>query len=628
MTIDVNGPWFCDEYGRTVLLRGVNLSGSSKIPSRPNGATHRSEGFFDHRNVSFVGRPFPLEEAPEHFCRLKAWGLTTLRFLVTWEAVEHSGPGIYDEEYLDYLEAIIRLAGEYGFRVVIDPHQDVWSRFSGGDGAPGWTFEAAGIDLRNIHQTAGAILHQFHGDPFPQMVWPTNGMRLAAATMFTLFFGGNDFAPLTRVDGEPIQEYLQRHYFAAFQQVARRLKNLPAVIGYEAMNEPTSGFIGIKDLTRPMLPVKFGATFSPLQSMLLGSGIPQEIEVWQRHLFGSRLVERQLMNPQRLRIWREGFDGVWRQNRVWDIDAHGNVRVLNPHHFYQVRGRTVNFSQDYMRPFLNRFAAAIRQIVPDALIFIETDPRLPPPIWGPDDARRIVYAPHWYDPAVLFLKTFTPWAGYDVHTGRIVLGSGRVRRSYIEQNARYKRYAAERLGNIPTFIGETGIAFDLNGRRAYRTGDFSAQVRAMDRTLNAMDSNLLSYAIWNYTPDNDNERGDQWNGEDLSIFSRDQQTDPADIHSGGRALAAIVRPYPRATAGEPLHLAFDLNRREFRFEFRHNPAARAPTEIFVPNYQYPNGYNVWITDGECEVKVEDQLLIYHHDSNRAIHRIKIMPNKA
>ena len=44
-------------------LRGVNLGGSSKVPARPDGATWRREGFFEHRNVSFVGRPVPLHGA-------------------------------------------------------------------------------------------------------------------------------------------------------------------------------------------------------------------------------------------------------------------------------------------------------------------------------------------------------------------------------------------------------------------------------------------------------------------------------------------------------------------------------------------------------------------------------------
>jgi hypothetical protein len=135
-----DGKWLKDESGRIAILRGVNLGGSSKVPYKPDGATHNKNSFFDHRNVSFVGRPFPLEEADEHFRRLREWGLTFLRLLVTWEAIEHSGPGIYDEAYLDYIYTLVKRAGEYGFTLFIDPHQDVWSRFSGGDGAPGWTF--------------------------------------------------------------------------------------------------------------------------------------------------------------------------------------------------------------------------------------------------------------------------------------------------------------------------------------------------------------------------------------------------------------------------------------------------------------------------------------------------------
>lgn len=30
----------------------------------------------NHADVTFVGRPFPLEEAPDHLARLRRWGLT------------------------------------------------------------------------------------------------------------------------------------------------------------------------------------------------------------------------------------------------------------------------------------------------------------------------------------------------------------------------------------------------------------------------------------------------------------------------------------------------------------------------------------------------------------------------
>ena len=108
--IDTDGTWFKDRHGRRLLLRGVNLGGSSKVPY-PDGATYKREGFFEHREVSFVGRPFPLDEVDEHFQRLKSWGLTCLRFLVTWEAIEHAGPGQYDNAYLDYLQVVVEKVG-------------------------------------------------------------------------------------------------------------------------------------------------------------------------------------------------------------------------------------------------------------------------------------------------------------------------------------------------------------------------------------------------------------------------------------------------------------------------------------------------------------------------------------
>ena len=141
-----------------------------------------------------------------------------------------------------------------------------------------------------------------------------------------------------------------------------------------------------------------------------------------------------------------------------------------------------------------------------------------------------------------------------------VFGRGAVRRSLLAQLARLSRAAAERAGGIPVLLAEFGTPFDLDGRRAYRTGDFSVHEKALDRSFQAIEENRLSCAIWNYCADNTNARGDQWNGEDLSIFSRDQRHNPVDLSSGGRALRALVRPYPRATAGELLRVRFDMRR--------------------------------------------------------------------
>ena len=89
----LEGPWILEPgTNRTLILRGVNLSGGSKLPQ--GLPSHQPRGFWEDydRDVSFVGRPFALEDADEHLDRLREWGFTFLRFIFTWEAIEHAGP--------------------------------------------------------------------------------------------------------------------------------------------------------------------------------------------------------------------------------------------------------------------------------------------------------------------------------------------------------------------------------------------------------------------------------------------------------------------------------------------------------------------------------------------------------
>lgn len=604
--IRISPPWFKDEFDRTLLLRGVNLGGSSKVPFKPDGATYQFANFFDHRSVSFIGRPFPLDEADEHFARLKYWGFNILRFLVTWEAVEHSGPGIYDEAYLDYLHEVIKKANEYGLSVFIDPHEDVWSRFSGGDGAPGWTFEVLGMDLTKFTVTGAAITHQTHGDPFPRMIWPTNNSKFAAATLFTLFFAGNDLASKTRVEGVPSQDYLQYHYIQAMVKVAAKLSDLPNVIGFNTLNEPSNGYIGNLDLMKHFGDLQMGVSPTPWQSMQLAYGLPQKVDILDRTYFGVRKIGETWLNLEKESLWMPGYQDIWIENGVWAISHSQEAKLIEPSHFSHVANHQINFLEDYYLPFLVKFSKAIRNATPDAIIFIDNIPATTPPLIPPTALDNIAFADHWYDGLSLLFKRYSPFIGYDTLNSRIVFGPGAIHKAFRLALQHPKELAKTRLNDAPVLIGEIGIPYDMSRKKAFRTGNFTEQAKTFDRTMQALEANLLSYTLWNYTADNNNQHGDLWNNEDLSIFSRDQQKDPNDINSGGRALEAVVRPYPVCTAGEPLSLRFDYRTGAFEFTYNADPQLGHPTVFFVPLLHYFAGVNIVASSGQVKLDLQHQ----------------------
>ncbi|MDR2134111.1 MAG: glycoside hydrolase family 5 protein, partial [Treponema sp.] len=366
-----------DGEGRGLILRGVNLGGGSKNPFGPPGWGLTAESLKVREDASFAGRPFPLEEAESHFERLSRAGLTFLRLVVTWEALEHSGPGQYDEAYLAYLRKILLEAEKKGISVFIDPHQDVWSRWTGGDGAPAWTLEKIGMDIDRLDLTGAALTRQrygeFHksaahpeGDPFPRMMWPGNYNRYAAATMFSLFFGGKTFAPGLDIEGENAQDWLQERYIAAFRHCYRRLKNCAALAGWGVMNEPHYGFIGHRDLGRaenPMVPL--GQRPSPWACMQAASGYPVDVPF---HRLGKP-VQRETFNPQGVSLFREGFACPWKQAGVW-TDSGGEPRLLRPDHFSASRDRPVDFTGGFLKPFIRRFIERMKEANENCFFFI------------------------------------------------------------------------------------------------------------------------------------------------------------------------------------------------------------------------------------------------------------------
>ncbi|KAL4208440.1 glycoside hydrolase [Rhizopus microsporus] len=651
-----SGRWFKDDQGRTLILRGVNVCGSSKLPTSPYpGSTHLYDEnlFWDHRNVSFIDRPFPLKDAHEHFSRLRNWGLTLIRLLVPWESIEHAGPGSYDEEYIDYLRELIKMMPKYGLKCIIDPHQDTWSRFSGGSGAPGWTFEVAGLNIKNFKETGAAYVHNTNavpGDPLP-MVWPTNYTKLASCTMFTLFFAGDTFAPKRTFQGQTIQQFLNDHFIRAYEHLAQRLADLDAVLGFEFMNEPHPGYIGLDHLDAfdPIVNLFFGDSPSPLQCFALGAGIPQSVGVYVKSWpFPTKKSHDRVINASKVSAWVDHC--IWKEHGVWKVDDHGNPQLVNTHYFskHPVTGKKVSFYNDFYKPLVNRYVKAIQAVKKEYYCLVEPLANERPPVYDEDDCHhRVIFSPHWYDLNCVFYKKFNGKITHDVQhlqRGGNVLkatyfGKSGAKKNYRGQIRNIKEDGIKNMGEKPCILGEVGIPMDLNNRVAFTDDDYSSHIDFMDSVLYALETNLMNFILWNYDVCNDHEYGDHWNGENFSIYSAKKAKEDylehdaeksalskRHLYDGGRVLEAVLRPYAVKVAGTPVSAEFNLDTLQYTFSFipHGNTEYSKVTEIFVPYLHYGNKtIDTKVNFGECYYDEEKQTLYHYYKSDEAPKQVTI-----
>jgi hypothetical protein len=404
------------------------------------------------------------------------------------------------------------------------------------------------------------------------MMWPSNYNRYAAATMFSLFFGGRAFAPGLDIEGENVQDWLQERYIAAFRHCYRRLKNCAALAGWGIMNEPHYGFIGRRDLGRAENPlVPLGARPSPWACMQAASGYPVDVPVYRL----GRPVQWETFNPQGASLFKEGYACPWKQAGVWTGEGRER-RLLRPDHFSSYRNRPADFTGDFLKPFIRRFIEKMKEANENCFFFIEGVPQGDHPEWKKDDPANAINAYHWYDGFALFTKSFHPWFTIRPDNAKFVFGRKKVRAYFAECLATGLAWTRERMSSIPCLLGEFGLPFDMNKRKAFAGGNYSVHEEALSMYYDAVDANLLHSTLWNYTADNTNEAGDGWNDEDLSIFSEGKE----------RAAAGWKRPYPMAVSGEPLSIRWERRQGVFRFRFRADGAIAVPTIIYLPAEQF------------------------------------------
>jgi endoglycosylceramidase len=186
-----------DSQGRTAIIHGIN----ARIP----GVFDNS--FTDGRQAHEPLPPFGASDVQ----RMRALGFNTLRLPINWSAVEPTEDGGISTSYLDTVASITAMCAAANLNVLVDLHQDDYSKEIGEDGAPLWAIQPPPTQLL--------------GGPVPSND-NESGQVLSAFSTF--------FDPTNGV-------YLRQRYTAMATAVAARFADDPAVVGFELYNEPYTG---------------------------------------------------------------------------------------------------------------------------------------------------------------------------------------------------------------------------------------------------------------------------------------------------------------------------------------------------------------------------------------------------
>lgn len=229
-----------------------------------------------------------------------------------------------------------------------------------------------------------------------------------------------------------IQDYLQNHYIAACKYLAQRIHEVgdlenDVVVGFESMNEPHRGLVGIQDLSviPPDQQLQLGTSPTAFQAMLTGAGKACEISTWAFGGFGPYQTGRELVDPEGESVWlpatyddsKYGWkrdsgwklgECIWAQHGVWDPSTS---ELLRKDYFAKdpQTGELLDYEKFTNTYFMGHYRAyrdALRSVWPDAIMFCQPPIlEIPPDTKGTvDDDPNMVHASHYYDGLTIMTK--------------------------------------------------------------------------------------------------------------------------------------------------------------------------------------------------------------------------------
>lgn len=470
--IYTEGLKFRDEKGRECIFNGINLVNKGE----PTIVGHRKYKFkWDEETI----REF------------KELGFNLIRLGVIWDAVEPK-PGVYNEEYLDEIEKIVKYCEKYKIYFFIDIHQDLYGAKSGvGDGAPEWACLAKGEKFKKA-----------------LFIWAEGYFYGRAVQKSFDAFWANE-----KVNGRGLQEY----YCDMLKHVAERFSKSPAYFGFDLMNEPYPGTPGGKVFTSLIETVvkmaeeragKIGKKFE-LRSCFDGGNEKKGF----LKLIGKTAAR--LASPAKLSAIKE----IMSQKELFHKAVLSGYDIIK------------DFDVNLYSPFINKGAAAIREVTDKGIILMENCyySNLGIPYSAPAvevngvREKQLAFAPHGYD---LFVDS--PLYKY---------ASNERVDSIFEEHQR----SQQRLG-VPVIVGEWG---GFTGGNRW--------IGHIDHLIEFFNSNNWSSVYWAY---------------DKKILK-------------SPVIDSLSRPYPQRINGDLISFSYDKEDKYFRMSFVQNEDNDEDTIVFL-----------------------------------------------
>jgi endoglycosylceramidase len=218
-------PYIADDRGRMVLLHGAIAQGLIDFYSSADTAVVDPPPFYPIDPAAYDGKcpenslympSPPLCEGD--LAQMAAFGFNSLRLPLSWSLLEPER-GRFNQLYVDRIAQVVGWARAAGMYVIIDMHQNAYSRFVGPPGGVSAT----------LRYYTGAPSWATITDGFPSQEYrgqrELNPAVLEANSNFWYDRSG-----------------IQDEYIAAVAMLAQRFKDDSTVAGYSVFNEPLPGW--------------------------------------------------------------------------------------------------------------------------------------------------------------------------------------------------------------------------------------------------------------------------------------------------------------------------------------------------------------------------------------------------